>query len=227
MSLLEKQIPEKFISISIVEDNRFMRAGWRTLLENVEDFIVMGDYENCEEAFISEEIGNSDVILMDIGLPGMSGIDGVKFLTSKYPDISIIMCTVFDDNKNVFDALCAGAVGYLLKKTQPQELIEAVRDAAEGGSPMTPNIARKVITSFQKPPTVKIEEELFRLTPREQEVLENLAEGKSYAAIAKEFNISINGMRFHIRSIYEKLHVHSRSEAIAKGLKKRIIQPPR
>jgi DNA-binding NarL/FixJ family response regulator len=227
MPLLDPQIPEKFISISMIEDNRFMRVGWRTLLENVKDFIVLGEYENCEEAFQTDEIGNSDVVLMDIGLPGMSGIEGVNYLTNTYPGISIIMCTVFDDNQNVFDALCAGAIGYLLKKTTPDELIKAIREAAAGGSPMTPNIARKVIASFQKSPSSTMEEELYRLTPREQEVLEKLAEGKSYAAIAKEFKISINGVRFHIRSIYEKLHVHSRSEAIAKGLKKRIIQPPR
>ncbi|MCB0273518.1 MAG: response regulator transcription factor, partial [Calditrichaeota bacterium] len=139
----------------------------------------------------------------------------------------IIMCTVHDDNEHIFQAICAGAVGYLLKKTPPEELLKAIREAAGGGSPMTPNIARQVITSFQRPSAAEQQEEVYTLTPREQEVLEALATGKSYHGIAREMHISINSVRFHIRGIYEKLQVHSRTEAIAMGLKKKLIQPPR
>ena len=220
-------LPENFIAVSIIEDNRYMRAGWRALLEKVDDFVVLGDYSKCERAFASEDIGVSDVVLMDIGLPGMSGIEGVKFLCGKYPEIAIVMCTIHDDDQHIFDALCAGAVGYLLKKTPPEALVQAIRDAAAGGSPMTPNVARKVIAALHKPLKPAPEELLDKLTPREQEVLEQLAEGKSYAAIAAESGISINGVRFHIRSIYEKLQVHSRTAAINKGIKKRLLRPPR
>lgn len=205
-----------------------MRQGWRAILEGIDDFVVLGDYEDCESAFAAPDIGDSDVVLMDIGLPGMSGIEGVQYLRKHFPNIAIVMCTVHDDNQHVFDALCAGAVGYLLKKTPPDELVKSLRDAANGGSPMTPNIARKVISTFHRAsPASKTEDSPNQLTPREQEVLEQLAEGDSYAAIAEALGISLNGVRFHIRGIYEKLQVHSRGAAIAKGLKKNILRPPR
>jgi DNA-binding NarL/FixJ family response regulator len=217
----------KYIAVSIIEDNHYMRQGWRAILEGVDDFIVLGDYENCESAFAVADIGDSDVVLMDIGLPGMSGIEGVKYLRELYPNMAIVMCTVHDDDQHIFDALCTGAVGYLLKKTPPEELIISLRDAANGGSPMTPNIARRVINTFHQAPAASRRDEPDQLTPREQEVLEHLAEGNSYIAIAEALGISLNGVRFHIRGIYEKLQVHSSSEAIAKGLKKRLLRPPR
>lgn len=163
---------------------------------------------------------------MDIGLPGMSGIDGVRYLAEKYPDIAIIICTVYDDDDKIFEAICAGAIGYLLKKIQPEELIQAIQEAASGGSPMTPNIARKVITSFQTSSTANVKTE-DTLTDPEKEVLLQLARGKSYTAIGKELFLSVDGVRYHIRHIYEKLQVHSRAEAVAKGLQNRIIFPPR
>ncbi|MFQ5584986.1 MAG: response regulator [Calditrichia bacterium] len=224
---ISENLPSKFTAVSIIEDNHYMRRGWRAILDAVDDFVVLGDYENCESAFAAPDIGDSDVVLMDIGLPGMSGIEGVKYLQERNPGMAIVMCTVHDDDQNVFDALCAGAVGYLLKKTPPDELVAALRNAANGGSPMTPNIARKVISTFHLSPATPEKEATDRLTEREQQVLEQLAGGNSYAAIAEALDISLNGVRFHIRGIYEKLQVHSRSAAVAKGLKKRLLRPPR
>ena len=209
------------IGISIIEDNHYLRAGWEAALKSVPDFMVIGAYSSCEEAFRSTDIGDSDVVLMDIGLPGMSGIEGVKYLTGRFPQASTIICTVYDDDQKVFEALCAGAVGYLLKKIDAPELIKAIRDAAAGGSPMSPNIARKVIATFHKTPVKTAEQ----LTEGESEVLHLLAQGKSYAAIAGEVHLSLDGVRTRIRRIYEKLHVHTRSEAVAKGLSQRLIPP--
>ena len=214
------------IAISIVEDNRFVREGWLAVFEPIPEFDILGDYANCEDAFESEQFGVSDVVLMDIGLPGMSGIEGVRYVSEKFPDIAVIMCTVFDDDKKIFDALCNGAIGYLLKKITADDLISSIKSAASGGSPMTPNIARKVITSFQKP-IFKSPPKTENLTEREQEVLNLLAQGKSYSAIGKQLYLSVDGVRYHIRHIYEKLQVHTRTQAVAKGLKDRIIQPPR
>jgi DNA-binding NarL/FixJ family response regulator len=213
------------ITVSIVEDNRFIRAGWEAALGAAPGFEVVGSYGSCEEAFKADALFDADVVLMDIGLPGMSGIEGVKRIKQRRPGATIVMCTVHDDDRNVFDALCAGAVGYLLKKTPPDELVRSLRDAATGGSPMTPNIARNVIASFQK--TTKTAHQDDALTDREREVLDRMALGKSYAAIARDLFLSLDGVRYHIRHIYEKLQVHSRAEAVSFGLKSRIIQPPR
>ncbi len=212
---------QSLIKIIIVEDNRYMREGWKAILDFESDFVVIGTFESCEEAFESDELSKADLIMMDIELPGMSGIEGVEWLQEHHPEINIIMATVFDDDKHVFDALCAGAVGYLMKKTSPEDLKQAIRDAQEGGSPMTPNIARKVISTFHQP-TVKEEEQL---NERELEILEQLATGKSYAAIGKAIFLSVDGVRYHIRNIYQKLQVHSRSEAVSKGISRRIIDP--
>ena len=215
---------DKLIRISIIEDNRYLRAAWLGTLKKVPDFILLGDYSSCEAAFRSSNIGESDVILMDIGLPGMSGIEGVRYLAQHDPKIAIIICTVYDEDEKIFEALCAGAIGYMLKIPAP-DLVNAIREANTGGSPMTPNIARKVIASFQKP-AAKAENKQTELTEREREVLTHLTQGKSYVAIGKEVFLSVDGVRYHIRHIYEKLQVHTRAEAVAKGLKDRIIQPP-
>jgi DNA-binding NarL/FixJ family response regulator len=217
--------PTSPIWISIVEDNRFVREGWLATLQSAVDFKVIGAFGSCEEAFAHRSFADSEVVLMDIGLPGMSGIEGVRKLKETNSDASVIMCTVYEDDQKIFDALCAGAIGYLLKEVSPQELIQAIRDAAGGGSPMTPNIARKVITTFQRPPAENHPPE-HTLTDREKEVLVLLAEGKSYATIAQQIFLSRDGVIARIRKIYEKLHAHSRGEAVAKGLARGIITPP-
>lgn len=226
MKVQTARISDRQISISIIEDNKFVRQGWEAVLRSINDFDLTGIFASCEEAFATDDIGESDVVIMDIGLPGMSGIEGVKYLAENHPNVAVIMCTVHDDEDLIFDAICNGAVGYLLKKVQAPDLERAIRDAADGGSPMTPNIARKVIASLQVRPSHKADER-DQLTKREKEVLNLLALGKSYASIGQELFLSVDGVRYHIRHIYEKLQVNSRAQAIAKGLRERIIRPPR
>jgi len=213
------------IRIAIVEDNAYLRAGWEVILDNVRDFVVQANHGSAEDALADADLHRADVVLMDIGLPGISGIECLAQLTERYPRLSIIMITVHDDDQHVFEAMCAGAVGYLLKHIEPIELINAIRVAHAGGSPMTPNIARKVIESFRRGRRARRNIEVEALTDREQEILEWLSQGTSYATIAEQLYLSIDGVRYHIRHIYEKLHVHSRAEAVAKGLKHRLIHP--
>ncbi len=216
-------------NIIIVEDNKFIREGWKTIINQQKDFKVIGTFRSCEDAFVNPEIFDiAELVIMDIGLPGMSGIEGVKYLSDKFPDLIIIMCTVYEDEDKIFDALSAGAVGYLLKKTLPERLIESIREACAGGSPMSPNIARKVIKSFQVTSEIKTPVGLVeKLTEREEQILSMMAQGKTYSEIAANLFLSIDGVYYHIRHIYEKLQVHSRATAVAEAIKKRLIQPPR
>jgi DNA-binding NarL/FixJ family response regulator len=214
------------IKIMIVEDNRFIRTGWEAVIQANKNFNLIGSFADCETAIKSVAPKKSDLVLMDIGLPGMSGIEGVKFLKEKYPEIIIVMCTVHEDSEEIFQAICAGAVGYLTKRTSPDELIKSLIEAYNGGSPMTPSVARKVISSFQNVKVIDREEILAELNEREAQILNLMASGKSYNAIADEVCLSIDGVYYHIRHIYEKLHVHSRAEAVAEGLKKKIIKAP-
>lgn len=218
-------LQKKFISITIIEDNNHLRSAWRSMLEKVGDFILLDDYNSCEDALKASDIGDSDVILMDISLPGMSGIEGVETILSQFPNINIIMITVHDDDDHIFDAIRAGAVGYLLKSVKPKEMLEAIRQVMDGASPMTPHIARKVISAFQR--SAENASSHMQLKEKEQEVLEYLADGKSYRMIAEEMNLSVHSIRYYLRSIYEKLQVSSRSEAVAQGLKQRLINPLR
>jgi len=224
---LTTQFPEKYLAVVIVEDNRYVRQAWELVLEAEEDFIVLGSYPSCEAAFAREEIARADLVLMDIGLPGMSGIEGVRYLKEHYPHQTVVMCTVHDDDEKIFDALCAGAVGYLLKNTPPEKLVDALREASRGGSPMTPSVARKVIASFQQKPVTTPTGEEIKLTERERQILERMAQGKTYNAIARELSLSMDGVTYHIRHIYQKLQVHTRAQAVARGLQKRLIRPPR
>jgi DNA-binding NarL/FixJ family response regulator len=161
---------------------------------------------------------------MDIDLPGISGIEGIKRIKEISEEIIILILTVYDENELIFEALCTGASGYLVKKTPPAKLLDAIKEAYEGGSPMTSNIARKVVDFFQKSkPFRKEESEDITLTKREKEVLGGLVEGNSYKAIADKLNISVDTVRFHFRNIYKKLHVHSQSEAVVKALKEGLV----
>ncbi|MGE5846984.1 MAG: LuxR C-terminal-related transcriptional regulator, partial [Ignavibacteria bacterium] len=159
----------------------------------------------------------------DLGLPGMSGIEGIKKVKSFIPGLTILVLTVYEENDRVFDALCAGASGYLVKKTPPSKLLEAIKDAYEGGAPMSSQIARKVIDFFQKKKPVSPGKDVYILTPREKEILSGLVEGRNFKSIADSLFISVETVRFHFRNIYKKLHVHSQSEAVAKAIKEGII----
>lgn len=215
------------IGVLIVEDNRFVREAWGAVIAGDPRMAVVGSYGSCEDALAAPTLAEADVVLMDIGLPGMSGIEGVRRFLHVRPGIPVIMCTVFEDDENIFNALCAGAVGYVVKKTPPEEIRKAIQDAIAGGSPMSPAIARKVIQSFQHSPGARPRQEAEPLTTREQEVLSRLVQGKSYSAIAEELFLSVDGVRYHLRHMYEKLQVKSRAEAVARGLKDRLVPPPR
>jgi DNA-binding NarL/FixJ family response regulator len=160
---------------------------------------------------------------MDIGLPGMNGIEGVKNAMIKDPDLSVLMLTVYEESEFVFDALCAGACGYLVKKTPPSRLLEAIKDANDGGSPMSSRIARQVINAFKEGNSYSNQKQNYDLSDREISVLNLLSDGYNYQEIAENLFISVDTVRHHIRNIYKKLHVHSQSEAVAKAIRKKII----
>lgn len=207
------------IKVGIVEDNPYMREGWEAFIDAEKDMCIIGSYESFEEAWESSELKKCDIIIMDIELPGISGIEGVKKIKNEKLSSEIIMATVFDDDENIFNAVKAGAIGYLLKKTSPEDLILSIRQAYEGGSPMTPNVARRIISTMHIK-KLSIEN---KLTEREQEILQELATGRSYAEIGKKVFLSVDGVRHHIRSIYKKLEVHSRSEAVSKAINRNLI----
>lgn len=207
------------ISVGIIEDNKYIKEGWKTFIDYDQELCVINAFGSCEEALESDDIKKLDVLILDIGLPGMSGIEGVGYFRECNPSLNIIMATVFDDDDNIFNALKAGAVGYLEKKVTPDELVAAIKDAHEGGSPITPNIARKIIKTLHAPDIPEGEQ----LTNRELEILKELATGKSYKAIGKSIYLSVDGVRHHIRNIYQKLEVNNRSEAISKGISRKLI----
>ncbi|MAO64647.1 MAG: DNA-binding response regulator [Balneola sp.] len=207
------------INIVIIEDNKYMREGWKTILDFERDFCVIAEYESCEDAFEKTELEIADVVLLDIQLPGMHGTEGVKFIREINPDAVVMMVTIHDDDERIFKALKNGAMGYLSKKISPEELIDAVRSANEGGSPMSPNIARKVINSFHSSGNSNA----VQLSDTESKVLKLLAEGDSYKGISKKVFLSVDGVRYHIRNIYTKLEVSNKSEAVAKALRNKLI----
>lgn len=206
------------INLIIIEDNKYMREGWSTVLDLEADLNVLAEYESCEEALEGNNLPKADVILLDIQLPGMLGTEGVRVIKEKNPNVAVMMVTIHDDDERIFKALRNGAIGYLSKKVSPEELIDAVHDAHEGGSPMSPNIARKVINSFQA-----VNDSNIELSDTEVTILKLLAEGNSYKGISKEVYLSVDGVRYHIRNIYNKLEVSNKSEAVAKALRDKLI----
>ena len=207
------------IKVGIVEDNNTLRKSLTSLFNEAGDMRCVMSLNNLLHIVKEIEKNTPDVILMDIGLPNISGIDGVLTVKSFFPSIQIMMFTVFEDTDKIFDAIRNGASGYLLKKTLPLEIVDAVRDLSNGGAPMSASIARKVIQSFHVQPASAVEE--YKLTPREKEILRSLVDGASYKKIADLYMISISTIRTHICSIYNKLHVNSKAEAVAKVLKHR------
>lgn len=199
------------IKIVILEDDTEVRNGLIEILTNLPNFIVLEAYSNAEDFINQIPDLIPDIVIIDIGLPGMSGIECVKKLKPLYPKMLFLMWTVFDDDEKIFDALCAGASGYILKNNTPENILQAIQDIAQGGSPMSANIARKVVASFHQKTVSKQE-----LTKREMEMLELLSKGYRYKEIADKLFISIDTVRTHIRNIYEKLHVNSKLEAVNK-----------
>ncbi len=212
----------ELIKISIVEDNEFARNALSNLLSQEQDFLLLGAYNSCEDAFAESDFLNSDIVLMDINLPVMNGIECTEKIKNENANVNVIMLTINDDDENVFKALTAGAIGYLLKSEEPGKVIDSIRDVLNGGSPMSPYIARKVLSSFHSF-AVK-SKEYDELNEMETKILNLLAEGKSYKKIADEIFLSSHGVKYHIRNIYLKLRVNSKSEAVSKGHKFRIIK---
>jgi DNA-binding NarL/FixJ family response regulator len=209
------------IKAAIVEDERDIRDGLTMLINGTEGYECTGSYRSMEEALDRIKHNQPDVVLCDIGLPGMSGIEGIRILKEHYPNLLLLMLTVYDDDDRIFDALCAGACGYLLKRTSPARLLESLREAVSGGAPMSPEVARRVIALFRdvRPP----ERVDYDLTPHELRLLKLLVEGYNYTTAAQELNVSYNTIKFHMRHIYEKLQVHSKSEAVAKAMRERLL----
>lgn len=208
------------IGVAIVEDHDDFREGLFHIIQNTEGFKCAGAFSSVEDAL--RKLPDADVWLMDIGLPGKSGVDGVRAIKQKKSQTRVIMLTVFEDDQHLFEAIVAGADGYLLKKTPPARILQAIEEAAAGGMPMTPRIARQTVELFKHyiPPANTHD---FALTAREKEILHLLIEGLNYNMIAERLFISLDTVRNHIRHIYEKLHVHSKSQAVAKALKQSIV----
>jgi DNA-binding NarL/FixJ family response regulator len=217
-----KSLPQAaLIRAAIIEDQRRTREGLRALIDGSEGYECMGAWASVEDALEFEALTDVNVMLLDLGLPGMSGIEGIGALRKVCPDTAIVVLTVYEDNDRVFRALCAGAVGYLLKNTPAAKLIEGLREAVDGGSPMSPEIARRVVEIFRKfQPPEKVE---YDLTPHELRLLKLLVQGHSYRSAATQLGASINTIAFHIKNIYGKLQVHSKSQAVARALHEGLL----
>jgi DNA-binding NarL/FixJ family response regulator len=215
------------IRVVIIEDQQEIREGLRNILDASPGYSCLATYETMElanlgiRALMKSPDERPSVILIDLGLPGMSGTEGISILKREFPDLLFIVLSVFMDDKRIFDALCAGATGYLLKKTPPMEILTSVREVVEGGAPMSPEVARRVVELFQhlRPPQT----EVYDLTPHEQRVLKLLVEGHIYKTAAVELKVTVHAVSFHVRKIYEKLQVHSKTEAVAKALKHNLV----
>ncbi len=209
------------IGVAIIEDQRETREGLSFLINSTDRYECRHVYASMEAALDGIGIKPPRVALVDIGLPGMNGIDGVRILRERYPSIAPVLLTVYKDDDRIFKAVCAGACGYLLKKTPPARLLEAVREIAEGGAVMSPEIAIRVVELFRKTQTPEQFSKV--LSPQELRLLKLLTEGHQNKTAAAELGISIHTVSFHLRSIYEKLHVHSRSEAVARALREGLV----
>lgn len=223
-SAIEKKQSNSEVSslrIVIIEDLREIREGLAALINGTAGFECVANYGMMETALARIEKDAPDAILTDLGLPGMSGVEGIERLRLIFPDVPIIALTIYDNDTEIFNALCNGANGYLLKNTPPARLLEALQEAVAGGSPMSPTIAARVVNLFRtfRPP----EHADYHLTPQETELLKLLLEGHHKKTAAKEMEISIHTISFHLKNIYEKLQVHSKTEAVAKALREKIF----
>jgi DNA-binding NarL/FixJ family response regulator len=213
--------PARAIRVVIIEDQRRIREGLEALIGGTEGYACSSTFRSMEEALAQQWADIPDVVLVDIGLPGMSGIEGIRLLREKYPATVLVMLTVYEDDDRIFKALCAGACGYLLKKTPPVRLLQYLKDVMSGGSAISPEVARRVIDLFRsfKPP----ERADYNLTPHEARLLKMLMEGHNYKTAAAAMGVSFNTIAFHMKNVYQKLQVHSKSEAVAKALRTKLI----
>jgi len=209
------------IKAAIIEDRRDLREGLAILINGTPGYRCTGSFRSMEEALL--KIGGElpHVALVDIGLPGMSGIEGIRLLRARFPGLALLVLSVYDDDDRVFEALCAGASGYLLKHTTPARLLECLKEVVSGGAPMSPEVACRVLALFReiRPP----EHADYHLTAHEKRLLKLLVEGGNFKAIAPQLGVTVHAVHFHMRRIYEKLQVHSKSEAVAKALRDRLV----
>ncbi len=208
--------PDQPTPVALIENNRFTRNGLILLFENEPDFELVGAYPSCEKAFSDPDLVRAQLIIMDLKLPGMSGIEGVRYLKNRYPGMSIIVCTAYEDNANIFDSISSGAIGFLEKKTPPAELLKILRVVAKGGSPITPGVAQK-IRSLSNKLMITPAQSKIKLTKKELEILEKIALGKSYQTVANEISTSEMDLLIMIRKVYQKLHAQLSEDKSIKG----------
>jgi DNA-binding NarL/FixJ family response regulator len=208
------------IKVSIVEDNEQLRATLARMIDRAAGFECVGHHPSAEAGLAAIPNEKPDVVLMDINLPGLNGVECVRQLKERMPDVQIVMLTAYEDTENIYNSLAAGAAGYLLKRSKSAEILEALRDVQDGGSPMSTHIARKVVQSFQSRPVAAPVAPTEELSPREQEVLDLLSQGFMYKEISDKLGIGFETVRTYVRRIYEKLHVRTRTEAVAKALRR-------
>jgi DNA-binding NarL/FixJ family response regulator len=215
-------LADQTVRVATVEDQREIREGLRFFIDNAPGFRCVGAFGSVEEAMPALTPARVDVVLMDLALPGMSGIEGIRAVKTQHPTLKLVALTVYEDDDRIFEALCAGASGYLLKKTPPPRLFECLQEVVTGGAPMSPEVAAKVVALFRefRPPSLAD----YRLTPHEARLLALLAEGHGYKTAAAALGSSVNTVAFHMKSIYAKLQVHSKSEAVAKALRHRLVR---
>ena len=209
------------IRVTIFEDNNSLRNGLYQLINGSDGFTCVGAFEDCLNLVKNIEDTKPDVVLMDIEMPGINGIEAVGILHEKYPDLKVLMQTIFEDSEKIFNSILAGASGYILKNTSPSRFLDFIKETYEGGAPMSPSVATKVLKIVAQSSSPKVN--TFNLSQREREILSCLVKGMSYKLIADACFISIDTVRGHIRSIYEKLHVHSKGEAVATAIKGNIV----
>ena len=221
--VLEQSAPAlpSIIKAAVIDDRRDLREGLRILINGTPGYQCVGSFRSMEEALAQIGRDLPHVALVDIGLPGMSGIEGIRLLRERYPGLALLVLSVYDDDERVFEALCAGACGYLLKHTTPVRLLESLKEAINGGAPMSPEVARRVLAIFReiRPP----EHADYQLTAHEKRLLKLLVEGHNFKAIAPQLGVTVHTVAFHMQRIYEKLQVHSKSEAVAKAMRDRLV----
>ncbi len=211
------------IQVAIFEDNKHLRETFALLLNHADGFCCTGAWRDCKNLLANLEATPCDVVLMDIEMPGMNGIEATRLIKQNMPEILVLIQTVFFEDDYIFDAICAGASGYILKSTTPDGYLQAIRDVHSGGSPMTPGIARRVLELFKHNLRPAENHAEYNLTAQEKKVLQLLVAGKSYKLIAAELFVAIDTIKTHVRNIYSKLHVHSGTEAVSKAIRDRIV----